>query len=100
MQRKEIAVHTFALPAVFAGLLVAGATLAPSPAAAQSYERDRADMFGRNDRLEVFGEGRRGWFEERDRRGREEFERGYRMGRDDERRRGERHRSGYGDGDR
>lgn len=85
---------------MFAGFLAIGAAFASPPAAAQSYERDRTDMFGRNDRLEVFGEGWRGWFEDRERHGREEFERGYRLGRDDERRRDERHRSSYGYGDR
>lgn len=89
--------HKFAIPAVFAGLLAAGMALAPAPAAAQSYERDRTDMFGRNDRLEMFGEGRRGWFEDRERGGRDEFERGYRLGRDDERGRNERHRTSRSD---
>ena len=81
--------RSIALPALLAGTLAAGAALAPAAAAAQYRERDR---------LEVFGPDDRGWFEERERYGHRQYERGYRLGREDERRAyGERDRRGaYG----
>lgn len=85
------------LPTIAAGFLGTCVMLAPISVTAQPNDRERG-WFG--DRAEVFGEGRRGWFEERDRYERDAFERGYRQGRDDERRRAERARTGrdYGEG--
>ena len=81
-----------ALPALLTGLLAAGVALAPAPAVAQSYDRDRAEVFGRGDR---------GWFEDRERYARDQYERGYRTGRDDERRASEERvrRGSYGRGE-
>jgi hypothetical protein len=59
--------RSIALPALLAGILVAGAALASAPAAAQYRDGDR---------LEVFGPGDRGWFEGRERYGRGQYERG------------------------
>jgi tetratricopeptide (TPR) repeat protein len=57
--------------------MMIGAAAVGLPAPAMAQDRDR---------LEVFGPGERGWFEDRDSYLRGQYERGYRMGREDERR--------------
>ena len=85
---------TLIVPAALAAL-IGGAALAPAPAAAQSYGQNRSGDDGRyGDRGGRYGD------RDMDRHGREQFERGYRQGRDDERRRGEQQRYGSGRGER
>lgn len=80
----------FMIPVALA--LALGGGMVAAPALAQPAEREGFGLFDTEEdgwfgeRPEVFGEDRRGWFEDDDREMRDRFDRGYRQGRMDERR--------------